>query len=176
MNEKIFNHFLELLQTDSSRAIADIICDEVGDNQEYFDIIYNFCFSHPYPVSMRAARVLPFCCEKYPELIYPYVDVLVERLMEATIDGVRRGLMKIMAESIDPSELNNSGLLVDKCVSWVLSQNEKPATRYYAIDILLRVTRKEPSLKNEVISILEILLNDQSAAIKSKAKKALRLI
>ena len=176
MKDQVYNHFLELLQTDSSRVVADMICEQVGNNKNYFEIIYNFCFSHPYPVSMRAARVMPFCCEKYPELIYPYLDVLVENLMSATIDGLRRGFMKIIAENIDPSELNNSGLLVDKCVSWALSQNEKPAIRYYAIDILLKITKKEPSLKNEVVSILEMLLNDQSKAVISKAKSSLRLI
>jgi len=176
MNEKAYNHFLDLLKTDSSRTIADIICDEVGNNQEYFDIIYNFCFSHPYPVSMRAARVLPFCCEKYPELIHPYFDALVDNLISATIDGVRRGFMKIMVETIEPSELKNSGLLIDKCVDWALSQNEKPAIRYYAIDILVKITKKELALKNEVNSILEILLNDYTNTIRFKAKRALRSI
>lgn len=176
MSEITSEHFLKLLQTDSSRAIADLICDEVGNNQKHFDILYNLCFTHTYPVSMRAARVLPFCCERYPELIKPYLDELVEKTISATIDGIKRGFLKIMAEDIDPSELKNSGLLIDKCVSWALSHNEKPAIRYYAIDILVKITKKEPLLKNEVVSILEILLNDQSKAIKARAKKALHLI
>jgi len=176
MDHKAEKHFLELLQTDSSRYIADRIMNEVGNNQEYFDIIYNFCFSHTYPVSMRAARVLPFCCEKHPELISPYLDILVENLMTATIDGVKRGLLKIMAENIDPTGINNSGLLVDKCVDWTLSKNEKPAIRYYSIDILMKISKKEPSLKNEVLSVFEILLNDPSASVRAKVKRVIRSI
>lgn len=169
-------HFLELLQTDSSRAIADIIKGEVGDNQEYFNLLYSLCFSHPYPVSMRAARALQFCCEENSGLIKPFVNDLVEKLIASKVEGVRRGFLKILAENIDSYEINNSGLLIDKCFEWALSESEKPAIRYYALDILARICEKEPLLKPELLSVIDIISNDQSAAVRSKAQKVLRFV
>lgn len=176
MIKRVEKHFLELLQTDSSRFIAEILMNEVGNNQEYFNILFDFCLSHPYPVSMRAARAIQFCVGKYPKLINPYLGKLVELTISTKVEGVKRGFLKIMAENIDPYGINNSGLLLDKCVEWALSKNEKPAIRYYAIDILTKISKKEPSLKNEVMSVLEIIADDPSAAVKAKIKSALRSI
>lgn len=176
MKKDLQKYYSSLLNTDSSRAIADIISEHVGNCQENFDVLFDFCFSHPYPVSMRAARALQFCVEKYPELMNPYLDKIVELTISTKIEGVKRGFLKIMSENIDPTDLNNSGLLVDKCVDWALSKNEKPAIRYYSIDILLKISKKEPSLKNEVLSVFEILLNDSSPSVISKVKRALRSI
>jgi hypothetical protein len=176
MSENLQKYYLSLLNTDSSRAIADIICEHVGNSQKNFDILFDFCFSHSYPVSMRAARAMQFCVERYPELMNPYLDQMVELTLSAKIEGVKRGFLKILSENIDPTGINNSGLLVDKCVDWALSKNEKPAIRYYSIDILLKISKKEPSLKNEILSVFEILLDDSSPSVRSKVQRALRSI
>ena len=176
MNSEVYKHFLELLETDSSRLIADLLKNEVGNNQERFDILYSFCFSHTYPIAMRAAHALQFCCESHPEMISPYLDTIVERIIETKEEGVRRSLLKILADNVNPYDINNSGLLMDKCFEWALSQNEKPAIRSYSLGILGKICEKEPLLKPELISVIEIISKDQSAAVRSKAQKVLRSV
>lgn len=176
MKQDVYKRFLELLETDSSRLIADLLRAEVGNNQENFNILYSFCFSHSYPVAMRAAHALQFCCEDYPGLIKPFLNEIVEKIIETGEEGVRRGLLKILAENVDPYEINNSGLLMDKCFEWALSQNEKPAIRSYSLGILGRICKSEPLLKPELVSVIEIISKDQSAAVRSKAQMVLRLV
>jgi hypothetical protein len=176
MQKKVRERFLELLETDSSRLVAEILRKEVGDSQENFDILYSFCFSHTYPVAMRAAHALQFCCEDHPELINPYLDVLVEKIISTKEEGVRRGFLKILEENADPYEINNSGLLMDKCFEWALSENEKPAIRSYSLGILMKICIREPFLKPELMSVIEIISEDKSAAVRSKAQKVLRKI
>jgi len=176
MKQNVKEHFLELLKTDSSRLIADMLKNEVGDSQENFNILYSFCLSHTYPVAMRAAHALQFCCEDFPELINPFIDELVEKIIETKEEGVRRGFLKILAENVDPYEINNSGLLMDKCFEWALSENEKPAIRAYSLGILVRICKREPLLKPELESVIEIISNDQSAAVRAKARWVLKMI
>ena len=173
MNLKMQKYILELLETDSSRVIADLISNEVGDNSEYFKILFDFCLSKPYPVCMRAARALPFCVENHNFLMNPFLDVIVELTLNAKIEGVRRGFLSAISKLPDIVNLKDSGLLINQCYDWILSQKENPAIRIYSIDVIFGACKAEPLLKTELISVLEMVKDDNSAAVRSRSKKVL---
>lgn len=173
MNQKVEKYFLELLETDSSRLIADIIVTEIGNNPEYFKIVFEFCLTKPYPVSMRAARALQLCCEVRKSLIIPYLNNIVDYTINSKIEGVRRGFLKIISELPDIINLNESGILINKCFEWILSQNENPAIRVYSMEIVYNVCKQEPLLKNELTSVMELVKDDKSMAVRSRAKRIL---
>jgi len=171
LQENIENHFLEILKTDSSRAIADILVDKIGNNHKYFQIIFNFCISKPYPISMRAARVIQLCSEKNTKLIEPFHNNLISIILETNVEGVKRGFLKILSEMKDITKLIDCGILVDKCFEWIASQRENPAIRCYSINLIYNLYKIEPQLKNEFIFALNIAKEDKSSAVKYKAIK-----
>lgn len=176
MQEKIENHFLDILKTDSSRAVADILVGEVGNNPEYFQIIFNFCILKPYPISMRAARVIQLCSKKNAKLIEPFLNDLINIIIETKVEGVKRSFLKILSEIQDITKLKNSGIIVDKCFEWLISENENPAIRCYSIDLINNLCKIEPQLKNELISSLQIIMTNKAKSIKFKAKRMLDLM
>ncbi len=176
MNQTIEKHFLALLETDSSRTIADIIVNEIGNNPEYFRIVFDYCLTKPYPVSMRAARALQLCCEDRKSLINPYLNNIVCYALSSKIEGVRRGFLKIISELPDILNLNESGILINQCFEWIVSQNENPAIRVYSMEIVYNVCKLEPLLKNELTSVMELVKDDKSMAVRSRAKRILDAI
>jgi len=163
--------FKALLNIDSSRLIADQVVDAVGDNFEYFKTVLELCFSEKYPVSMRAARVISLCNEKYPTLIIPYLDQLIKMIAKSKIDGVKRGILKTFKESVDLKLFTNLGELVDICFEWLMNPKEAVAVRYYCIKILTKICVIEPELKNEFITVLENISFESSSGMANLAKK-----
>jgi hypothetical protein len=173
MNQTVEQHFLELLETDSSRAIADIIIGEVGDNPEYFKILFEYCLTKPYPVSMRSARALQFCVENHKNLINPFLDKIVNFTINTKVEGVRRSFLKVISELPDIINLNDSGFLINQCFEWIVSQNENPAIKVYSIDVIYNACKAEPLLRNELISVLDLVREDSSIAVRTRVKKIL---
>ncbi|OFX32402.1 MAG: hypothetical protein A2X08_00815 [Bacteroidetes bacterium GWA2_32_17] len=84
---------------------------------------------------------------------------------------VKRSFLKILSEMKDITKLKDCGIIIDKCIEWLISENEKPAIRCYSIDIIYNLYKIEPQLKNEFISALYIAKEDKSSAVKYKASK-----
>lgn len=172
----IETHFLKLLKTDSSRAIADTIIVEVGDNPLYFKILFEYCLTKPYPVSMRTARAVQFCVENHKTLITPFLDKIVNYTINTKIEGVRRAFLKIISQLPDIINIKDSGLLIDQCFKWIISQNENPAIKVYSIDVIYNACKAEPFLKNELISVFERVKKDKSIAVRSRVRKMIGTI
>lgn len=167
---------IEILSIDSSRLTVDIAAEAVGNDPERFRAVLDMCFERPYPVSMRAARVVQFCCEKFPELIYPYLEESFEKMLKSDVEGVKRGFLKIYAENINLKKFRDPGLLISFCFEWIADPEQPISVRVYAMDFLCKYTEIEPDLNNELAGILESLIYDGSAAIRSRAKDHLKKI
>ena len=82
---------------DSSRLIADLVTENVGNNASHFKALIELSFSGKHKIAMRASRVVVFCVEKFPYLIEPYLDRIIYSLPED--ESVRKNFMKILAET-----------------------------------------------------------------------------
>ena len=76
----------------------------------------------------------------------------------------------------DILNLNESGILINQCFEWIVSQNENPAIRVYSMEIVYNVCKLEPLLKNELTSVMELVKDDKSMAVRSRAKRILDAI
>jgi len=168
--------FIEILSVDSSRLTIDIASEAVGNDIERFRMVFDLCFDMPYPISMRAARVVQLCCEKFPKLIYPNLEESFEKMLKSDVEGVRRGFLKIYAENIDLRKFKDPGLLISYCFEWLSDPEQPISVRVYVMDILCKYTKIEPDLNNELAGILESLIYDGSIAVRSRAKYALKKI
>lgn len=164
----------ELLSTDSSRAVADMAVLAVGNDQAAFDVVFDLCINRPYPVNMRAARVLALSSEKHPELIIPYLGMITGLIISKTTGGVKRGLMKIIIDCVDINDIPDSGLLVDHCFKLILDSEQEYALRVYAMEIVFKTCRIVPDLKFELRQTLEMIEEDSPPSIRARAGMILK--
>ena len=119
---------------DSSRAIADMLTDDIGQHPERFEEMLVLCFRDEYPLSMRAARIVALCTERHPFLAHPHVSRLISELPTLKTEGVRRGILKMLLDAHPPLHEDDLGLLTDLCFRWLANPKEAMAVRYYCIE------------------------------------------
>ncbi|MBL4624700.1 MAG: hypothetical protein JKY42_06130, partial [Flavobacteriales bacterium] len=129
-------------------------------------------FDGPYRIAQRSAWALMHCAVNDYNLVYPYLDKMVDMLNEDAHDAVKRNTLRILGEIEIPEHL--LGILTRKCFAYLQSEMEPIATRVFAMTVLLNITKKEPDLKNELKMVIEGILPYGSAGIKSRAKKTLK--
>lgn len=160
---------------DSSRAMVDIGVATIEGKPELFAEAFNLC-KEKYPISMRAARVVQFYLEKHPPKIIDYSGLILDELLLTKVDGVKRSFLKILYLTPDIINLEKSGLLLDKCLFWLMSDKEPIAVRAYCIDILVKFALEEPELKHEIRLAIENLPFDEYPSLKSRCRKALKAL
>jgi hypothetical protein len=165
---------LEDLLADSSRKTAELAVNFVGNDEALFKKMLDFALLDRNHFSMRAARVIQMATAKHPELIKPFVPILVTLLSEFKVEGLRRSTLRILADYIDELTEKEDGTLMDACFKFILDFNQKPAIIVYSMDILYALSNKYPDIKPELISCIENQLPVSSAGIKSRSQKMLR--
>ncbi|MCB0804767.1 MAG: hypothetical protein KDC05_03160 [Bacteroidales bacterium] len=167
------NSWEELL-FDSSRQTADMAVNHIGSNPELFNKLVDFALLDRGQFAMRAARVMNLLTLQYPHLIRPHLKMLIWKLPEIKNDGLKRGIAKTLTErSVDYDEETMS-VLVDCCFGWLHDPQEKVALKYYAMDILYKITLQYPELENELINTIELHIPEASSAIKGRGEKILK--
>lgn len=166
----------EIIYTDSSRAIADMAVMAIGNRQDVFAEVWDICTQHPYPVNMRAARVLYLAAEKHPGLLEPYLDRITHQIITQHTDGVKRGLMKAVIDAADISKIPDSGLLVDYCFKLILDSDKPYAWRVYAMDIVFKTGLWIPELLSELKETLGLIEADSPCSVRSRAAILLKKI
>ena len=159
---------------DSGRGTADLAVEAIGDDAEVFKHLMSLCFSQPYPIGMRLARVVQLYCEKNSDFIVPYLDEIIEKIAVSKIEGVKRSFLKIIADSIDFNLVKDNSTLLQLCFDWLISPKEAVAVRYYSIIICEKFCKYEPDLIPEFKSSLEFCLPDGSKGFQNRALKVLQ--
>lgn len=173
MPQKQFPDFIGGLW-DSGRNTAEVAVVAIDNNPDYFKHLLDICFSEPYPISMRASRVIQLFCENKPEFIVPYLDQVIENVAESKIEGVKRNFLKLITESIDFNLIKNNSKLLQMVFDWVLSPKEAISVRYYSMFICKKFCDHEPDLIPEFKTMLEFMLSESSAGLRSTAIKVLK--
>lgn len=159
----------ELLETDSSRAVADMAVIAVGNNPAAFSVVMELCLTADYPMNMRAARVVSLSAALHPELMNPHLNNITHHIITQNTDGVKRGLMKAVIESVNIEEIPDSGLLIDHCFGLILDSAKPYAWRVYAMDIVYKASVNIPELAEELQQTLMLIDSDSPISVRSRA-------
>ena len=71
---------LEYLLFDSSRRTADMAVIAIENNPELFKKIFEFAMEDKGKLAMRNARVVQISSVKYPELVQPHLNNIIQRM------------------------------------------------------------------------------------------------
>ena len=148
---------------------AEWIAVSAIENPAIFIKLYEYSHSPDKRLAFRASWTLSKVCDKFPELIYPYLPKIVESLNKIENESTLRSFLRIISLS-DLGKINSRqhGLLADYCFSALNSGFSAIAVKAYSMDILYSLSLIYPELANELAASIRIVMEDGSAGITAR--------
>ena len=164
------------LLTDSSRANVDLATEFVGNDENRFEETLQLAVNSGYPLNMRAARVLEFSALKNPQFALKRIEFIVKTSATNSNDGVKRAFMKI-TERFLPNKIDEDllGLVINNCFD-KLNGIETVSVKYYSINCLIKILKREPDLKHELLESLYYQIGRNTTAFDRYMKKKIKEI
>lgn len=154
---------------------ADWVATSAIENNAIFLKLLEYSNSPDKKLAFHSSWTLTKVCDKYPEIIYPYLSQIVESLPENDNESAIRSLLRILSLS-DLGKINKHqhGLLADYCFNVLKSGFSAIAVKAYSMEILYRLSLIYPELANELSASIHILLEDATAGISSRGRMILK--
>jgi hypothetical protein len=161
-----------LLMMESSRRNTDLVADLVLQKPELFADLYGIYRNSNAPVGWKAAWVMDVVTEKSPGLLDPYIEEMAACLGAIAHDGKKRESLRMLARSPLPEE--NLGILISTCFDWLTSSKEPVAVKMFSMEILYRVSGKEPEMKKELADSIEWRMQEETPGFRAHGRKLLK--
>ena len=158
---------IEVFLPDTSRITADMAAHHIANNPAIFHEVVNWSFEAKYPFNMRASRVIQIYSASEPKLIIRMLDDIITKLVQTKNSSVRRNFLMILVEKVPMESLISQPLLLNSCFDWLVSDNEPVSLKYYALKLLIRYSKVEPDLMNELTIIMNALEVESSKGLKN---------
>lgn len=123
---------------------------------------------------MRLSRVIALCNDQKPELILPYIELLLNLLIRTKNNAIIRNILYVFQKSWKKLNEDDFGKLLDKCFNYLENPKAEAAHRIYALNIIFESTSKYPEIKNELKNIIEFHYDEGSAGFKASCRNTLK--
>jgi hypothetical protein len=145
---------------------ADWIATSAIDNPAIFLKLLEYSHSSDKKLAFHSSWTLSKVCDKFPEIIYPFLSQIVDSLARLNNESTLRSFLRIISLS-DLNKINNRehGLLADYCFGALNSGFSAIAVKAYSMEILYRLSLIYPELTNELSASIRVLMEDGSAGI-----------
>lgn len=154
---------------------AEWVATSALENPEIFSKLLEYSYSPDKKLAFHSSWILTKVCDKFPEIIYPYLSPIVEMLSKLDNESALRSLLRIISLS-DPERIDTKqhGLLTDFCFNILKSGSSAVAAKAYSMEILYKLSLIYPELANELSTTIRILLEDGSGGIISRGRMILK--
>jgi hypothetical protein len=160
---------------DSSRALADLTVQMIVHNSSLLKDFLELSGQEEYPWCQRASRIISLCgCER-PELIKPYLTVIINQLCNSQSESVRRNYLKIFVDVDFRLKERERSSLLNLCFDF-LNGESSIGVKVYSMDILYKLCRNYPELLRELSEIVENQLPGSSPGFRSRGSKVIEKI
>lgn len=167
--------FQTMVNNMMSMKEAEWIAISAIENPAIFIKLYEYSHSPDKRLAFRASWTLSKVCDKFPELIYPYLSKIVESLNKIDNESTLRSFLRIISLSnLGKINSRQHGMLADYCFSSLKSGFSAIAVKVYSMDILYRLSLIYPELANELSASIRILMEDGSAGITARGSMILK--
>ncbi len=146
----------------------------IGDSEKEFDRLMQIVLCGKEPVVQRAAWAMDACLEKFPDLLSPYVNILINALPQFTNDGVKRQVVKALSVRNIPESLQ--GQMTDLCFCWLQASTTPVAIKVHCMQILANITMQHPDLAVELRTIINEQMPRNSVGFASRGRKILKIL
>jgi hypothetical protein len=164
--------YIEALKKEHSRSNTDAIAHSIGKDPARFKKIIDIIYSAEAPLPQRASWLLAIISRKHSELIKPYITKFINSLTGFEIDGIKRNMLSALCSQDIPKKLQ--GKMVEICFNFILSPYETVAVKVLSLDILSKLIKEYPDLKNELKAAIEDQIPKTTIAFQAKGRKLLK--
>ncbi|MFW6371767.1 MAG: hypothetical protein ACOC10_11255, partial [Bacteroidota bacterium] len=126
------------------------------------------------PVNWRAAKAIDLCCEHHPELLHPWIEMIVNNIDKTNHDSTLRSYLRMLSRYTGQMNEDQLGIIFDFSFETLFNENKAVAIRYYAMEIMVNVAKREPALKNEIMAALEELLPRSTPTFKNAIRRSIK--
>ncbi|NWF88335.1 MAG: hypothetical protein HXY50_02625 [Ignavibacteriaceae bacterium] len=124
----------------------------LNNHPEYFEEAIQLAIADKQPFSWRAAFLLVNCMKKNDNRVQKYINQIVESI-KTKKDGHQRELLKILFNMEIKGK--HEGKLFDVCMSLWEQINKQPSIRITALKFILKIAKKHPELKEEIVYLTQ---------------------
>lgn len=162
----------EILKEHSKRQTVRIAQWIGTDKKRYRQLMELLLHGEPV-VTQRAAWILISCYEIHPPLITAWIPELLNKMQEPNVhDALRRNVVGILqCCEIPASQL---GIIANLCFEYLGEPSTPVAIRANAMTVLARIAEREPDLKRELRTSIELMLSQGEPAICSRARHIMK--
>jgi 8-oxo-dGTP diphosphatase len=154
---------------------AEWIALSAIENPAIFLKLFEYSFSSDKNLAFRASWTLTKVCDKFPEMIYPYLSQMIDVLIKLDNESALRSFLRIISLSdLGQVGVKYHGKLADFCFNALKSGTSAIAVKAYSMEILYRLSVFYPELANELSASIIILMEDGSAGITSRGRTILK--
>jgi len=154
---------------------AEWVAASAIDNPAIFLKLFEYSLSTDKRLAFRASWTLTKVCDRFPEIIYPYLEQIVENLSKIDNESSLRSFLRIISLSeLEKISSRKQGLLADFCFSALNSGFSAIAVKAYSMEILYKLSLVYPELANELSTSIGMLMEDGSAGINSRGRAILK--
>ncbi len=164
--------FRSLLTRFPSGLEKELYIKAVGDSKEKFRSLLDLVIHDPDPVSWRAAWILDGSDEARPGLADSHISAIVQSLPELQSEGALRSLLRLLCRHRIPEK--DQGSLIDCCFSYLISELYPVAVKVHAMQIIYNHVLIYPELKEELITVIEDQIVNNSVGFKSRGKRIMQ--
>jgi 8-oxo-dGTP diphosphatase len=154
---------------------AEWVAMSAGENKLILSKLVEYSYSTDDRLAFRASWILTKVCDKYPELLHPYLNKLVKDLDTIKNESTIRSFLRIISLSnMSMIGKHEHGLLADFCFRNLNTGLSAIAVKAYSMEILYKLTLIYTELCNELASTISAIMEDGPPGIKARGRMILR--
>lgn len=165
---------LDIVLAEHSKAQCEVIVRWVGKNQNHFNQLLELVIKGKPILLQRASWPLCNAAIANPLLMKEHWKTVLKQAMKEKLPrGVKRNMIKILAEIPFPKKLEGS--VMDFCFQQLENPLEEIAVKSWAMKILMKMAMSYPDILPELKLIVEDQYDLGSAGFKAQAKRILAM-
>jgi hypothetical protein len=164
-------NFETLLSTFPDKETAVLIAKEIANEPKRMQDLWDFAIS-THEKSWRASWLMDKVYDEAPQLIIPYIPLMIQMIPELECESKQRQFLKLI--SIEPLPKAISGHFINRCFDLLISNATPVAVRVHAMQILFNFSQQEPDIKNELALIIREHMDEGTAGFRSRGKRILK--
>jgi len=151
------------------------IAESAIGNSTILKKLLDYSFSGDKKLAFHASWALTKVCDRYPEIIHPYISGIIDKLNLIDNESTQRSFMRIISlTDITLISTKQHGILTDHCFSALKSGFSAIAIKAYSMEILYKLAVIYPELVNELSATISMLHGEGSAGIRARGHIVLK--
>jgi hypothetical protein len=155
-----------------SKEQALAIAEFATSSDETFKELINCFLSDDPRLAQRAAWSVSWAARKKPDMIQPYIGLLVNQLERTDVhNAVIRNSLRILEDVEIPEDYH--GQVMNSCFDFILKRETAIAIKAFSLHVLFNLTKLYPEIKNELKLVISENMEFETAAFQSRGSKIL---